>query len=142
MLEHAAVSLVLDVLQVFARRPPGGIVLTHVAEPPRELRQPLAIAAVALPLDRQMLGFGEIGAREHGDLRLVVETLVGGRDESCGHEWERLGIDDSEAKVTAAASGHPMRCRRADRDEAGRMRARVRRGPARPVPGRGRGWAR
>src|SRR5260221_11607579 len=134
MLEYAAVPLLLDVLQVFARRPPRGIVLAHVAEPPRELRQPLAAAAVALPLDRQVLGFGEIGAREHGDLRLEIETLVGRRDESCGHEWERLGIDESETKVTAAASRHPIRCRRADRDEAGRMRARVRHGRARPVP--------
>src|SRR5260221_3028644 len=66
--------------------------------------------------------------------------MEGRRVESCGHEWERLGMDESETKVTAAASRHPIRCRRADRDEAGRMRARVRHGRARPVPRRGAVW--
>ena len=53
VLEHAAVPLLLDVLEVFARRALRRIVLAHVAQPAGEFREPLAVGAVADPGHRQ-----------------------------------------------------------------------------------------
>ena len=67
MLENAAVPLLLDVLEVFPRRAVGGILLAHVAETPRELREPLTVGALAEPVDREMRGLRERGTREERD---------------------------------------------------------------------------
>ena len=75
MFEDAAVCLFLDILEVFRRRPVCRISLAHVTQAPGELRQPLAIAAVADPLDAKVVGLLERGSREDGDARLAVEHV-------------------------------------------------------------------
>ena len=76
MFEHTAVALLLDVLEVIPRRSVGWIPLTHVAETARELGEPLAVRGLADPLHRQMAGFDELGAGEHGDLGLAENRGV------------------------------------------------------------------
>ncbi|MDB4871739.1 MAG: hypothetical protein JWL97_2743, partial [Gemmatimonadales bacterium] len=64
VLEHAAVPLLLDVLEVLAGRAARGILLTHVAETAGELGEPLAIGALTQPIDAKMVGLDEGRARE------------------------------------------------------------------------------
>jgi hypothetical protein len=64
VLQHAAVSLLLDVLEVFARSAAGRIFLAHIAQPAGKFGEPFTIAAVAEPVDRQMSGLAENRARE------------------------------------------------------------------------------
>ena len=75
VLEHAAVSLLLDVLQVLARRPARRILLAHVAEPAGELRQPLAVGALSQPVHGQVLGLRERRAREESDARFCMQDI-------------------------------------------------------------------
>ena len=60
VLQHAAVALLLDVLQILARAARRGIPLTHVAQPSRELGKSLPIRAVTDPVDGQAGGLGEL----------------------------------------------------------------------------------
>ena len=53
VLEHAPVSLLLDVLEVLARLALRRIVLAHVAETPGKLGESLAVGALADPAHRQ-----------------------------------------------------------------------------------------
>ena len=46
------------------------ILLAHVAEPSGKFRQPLAIGALAEPLNGKMIGLGELRAGQDGDARL------------------------------------------------------------------------
>ena len=55
VLQHAAVALLLDVLQVLARLSLGRIVLAHVTETAGELGELFAAGALADPIDRQVL---------------------------------------------------------------------------------------
>src|ERR1035437_1797481 len=86
VLEHAAVPLLLDVLDIFPRAAAGGILLAHVAEPAGEFRKPLAVGAVADPVDREMRGLHERGAREERDDRFGIEVghCPEMRDAECG----------------------------------------------------------
>src|SRR5205085_9148654 len=95
VLQYAAVPLLLDVLQVFASGAAGRIVLAHVAEASGELREPLAVGALTLPLHGQVLGPGKRRAREHGDFRLVEEARRGGR--GSGHV--RIGVGGCGGKL-------------------------------------------
>ena len=70
MLEDAAMTLLLDVLQIFARRPVGRILLTHVAESPGELGKSLAVGALAEPFHGKMRRFSEGRTRQNSDSRL------------------------------------------------------------------------
>ncbi len=70
VLENASVSLLLDILEVFPSRPARGILLTHVAEASRKLRESLAVSTLAEPVDWQMRRLGEGGSGENSDSRL------------------------------------------------------------------------
>ena len=65
--------LLLDVLQVVARRPVCRIFLTHVAKPAGKFGESLAIGALAEPMNLQVIGFEENGAGEEGDYRVGIE---------------------------------------------------------------------
>jgi len=60
-----------------AVRPASRVVLAHVAEPPGELGDSLAVARLALPLDREVGGLEELRARDEGDPGLAKDF----------HEW-------------------------------------------------------
>ena len=64
VLEHAPVSLLLDVLQVLPRRAAGGILLAHVAEAAGKLGQPLAVGAFSEPVNLEMIGLQKDWTRE------------------------------------------------------------------------------
>jgi hypothetical protein len=66
VLENTPVTLLLDVLQIIARRAAGGILLAHVAETTGELGQPLAVGALSEPVDPEVIGFEERRAGEKG----------------------------------------------------------------------------
>ena len=68
---------------------PAGIVLAHVAEPAGELGDALAVARLALPLDRQVGRLEELGAGDEGDAGLA-EDFHGNRRES---GVRSLGVD-------------------------------------------------
>src|SRR2546430_2628484 len=55
MLEDAAVTLLLDVLQVIAGLALRGIVLAHIAKPSGKFREALTVSAIADPAHREML---------------------------------------------------------------------------------------
>ena len=76
MFEHAAVPLLLDVLEIVPRGPAGRIALTHVAEAAGKLGEPLAVGGLADPLHRQMAGLDELGTGEHGNLGLAENRGV------------------------------------------------------------------
>jgi hypothetical protein len=63
--QHAAMPLLLDVLEVLTSGSPSRIPLAHVTEPSGELGQPLAIGALTDPLYRHMLGLGKLRTSEH-----------------------------------------------------------------------------
>src|SRR3989441_4631476 len=62
VLEHRTVPLLLDVLEVLGRRATRGVVLAHVTDAARELREALAGGRGAAPFDAQGLGLEELGA--------------------------------------------------------------------------------
>jgi hypothetical protein len=64
VLEDAAMSLLLDVLEILTRVPLGRIPLAHVAEASREFGESLAVSALAEPRDGKMRGLRESGTRE------------------------------------------------------------------------------
>ena len=66
MLENASMSLLLDVLEVLARRPVGRILLAHIAETACKLGQPLALGALSEPADVQVVGLEKDRASEEG----------------------------------------------------------------------------
>jgi hypothetical protein len=78
VLQYAAMTLPLDVRQILASRSLRRIVLAHVTQPTRELRESLTIGALTEPRDRQMLRRAERGARENGYPRLEIEVWRGG----------------------------------------------------------------
>src|SRR5688500_864977 len=69
-------ALLLDVLEVVPGRALGGILLTHVAETARELGQPLAIGALAKPVDLEMIRLEESRTRQQSDAGLGVNQNV------------------------------------------------------------------
>src|SRR2546422_6522640 len=69
VLEHRTVPLLLDVLEVLGRRATRGVVLAHVTDAARELREALAGGRVAAPFDAQVLGLEELGAGDQEDAR-------------------------------------------------------------------------
>src|SRR5258706_134417 len=69
VLQHRAVTLLLDVLEVFRRRPIHRIVLAHVAEPAGVLGETLAVACLPAPLHFEMLWFEELRTGEQRDAR-------------------------------------------------------------------------
>ena len=71
MLEDRPVPLLQDVLEVLGGAPPGGIVLAHVAEPPGELGEALAVGGVTLPCDGQVRRLQELRAGDQGDAWLA-----------------------------------------------------------------------
>jgi len=127
VLEDAPVPLLLDVLQIVARRAARRIVLAHVAEPARELRQSLAVGALADPVHVQVVRRGEHGAREDGDLRLVVETRGGGGS-GCGHVTGVRRWEGMMAKARRRQRGRRARPRRAAPGASARTPSRARRG--------------
>jgi len=64
VLEYAAVSLLLDVLEVLPGRAARRILLAHVAETPSELGELLTVGALAEPVDAEMIGLDEGRTRE------------------------------------------------------------------------------
>jgi hypothetical protein len=74
VLEHRAVPLPQDVLEVIRGAPPRRVVLAHVAEPTGELREALPIGGFALPLHRQMRRLEELGPGEERDARLADDV--------------------------------------------------------------------
>jgi hypothetical protein len=72
VLEDTAVALLLDVLEVFAGRPPGRILLAHVTETSSEFGEPLAIGALSEPVDGEMRRRGEGGTGDNGDAGLGI----------------------------------------------------------------------
>src|ERR1051325_2081189 len=87
VLEHGAMTLLLDIVEIIARRPLRRVVLAHVADPTREFGEALSISALADPVHRQMLGRRERRSREEGDRGLVVEMRhEGKRGGKEGHE--------------------------------------------------------
>src|SRR5918999_25647 len=105
VLEDAPVPLSLDVLEVIARRALRRVRLAHVAESPRELRQPLAVGAVAEPVDRQMVRRGERGPREEGNLGLVVEASHASSIVSRSSAYARSRSTRSRTRRAAGGSG-------------------------------------
>src|SRR3954469_8714668 len=82
-------SLLLDVLEVFARRPARRIALTHVAQAAGELRQPLAIRMLAEPFHGQVRGLEELRPRQQRDLGLVIQ--MGRRHDGGGKgKWRKI----------------------------------------------------
>src|SRR2546430_14555568 len=75
VLEHGAMSLLLDVLEVLGRRPVRRVVLAHVADAPRELGEPLAGRSIPLPLHPQVRRLDEPRAGDEGDARGADELL-------------------------------------------------------------------
>ena len=65
--------MLLDVLQIFAGRSLGRIALAHVTESTSELGETLAIAAVAKPRHRQMIGLAEMRPSQQRHSRFVEE---------------------------------------------------------------------
>jgi hypothetical protein len=66
VLENASMSLLLDVLEVFAGFAVGRVLLAHVAETPCVLRESLPIGALSEPADLQMIRLEKDGTREEG----------------------------------------------------------------------------
>ena len=64
VLEHASVSLLLDVLEVLAGHATGRILLAHVAQSAGELGELLSIGALAEPVHLEVIGLNEGWARE------------------------------------------------------------------------------
>ena len=94
MLEDGAVPLPEDVPQILGRRPAGRVVLAHVAQPPGELGDALAVARLALPLDRQVAGLDELRPGNEGDAGLA-EDVHGGRLKSRGRRSGVVGRRES-----------------------------------------------
>ena len=76
MLEHTAVPLLFDILEILTRGPAGRIALTHVTEAAGKLREPLTVGGLTNPLHRQMAGLNELGTREHGNGGLAEDRGV------------------------------------------------------------------
>jgi len=64
VLEHAPVSLLLDVLQILASGSIGRILLAHVTQATGEFGEPLAIGTLAEPADLQVIWLQESRARQ------------------------------------------------------------------------------
>src|SRR3954469_18177186 len=78
VLQHRAVSLLLDVLEIFSRCSARRVFLAHVAEASRALSELLAIGAVAKPVDAEMLGLDERWASEKTEAGLGVDQRIRG----------------------------------------------------------------
>ena len=63
-------TLLLDVLEVITRCAARWILLAHVTEPARKLREAFAVGALAKPVHGKMFGLRECGARENCDAGL------------------------------------------------------------------------
>ena len=67
MLQHRAVALLLDVLEVIGGGALGRVGLAHVAEPAGEFGEPLAVGRFARPLHAEVRRLDELGAGEQRD---------------------------------------------------------------------------
>ena len=77
MLENASMSLLLDVLEVFAGFTIRRVLLAHVAETAGVLRESLSIGALSEPADLEMIRLQKDGSREEGYYWLcVVQAIV------------------------------------------------------------------
>jgi hypothetical protein len=72
VLENAAMSLLLDVLEILAGRSARGISLAHVAQAPSELSELFTISAFTEPVYSEMIGLDKGGTREEGEAGLGV----------------------------------------------------------------------
>jgi hypothetical protein len=82
VLENASMSLLLDVLKVFAGFTVGRVLLAHVAETAGVLRESLPIGALAEPADLQMIRLQKDGAREECYYWLsVVQSIFSAKEE-------------------------------------------------------------
>jgi hypothetical protein len=72
VLENASMSLLLDVLEVFAGFAVGRVLLAHVAETAGVLRESLPIGALSEPSDLQMIRLQKDGTREEGYYWLCI----------------------------------------------------------------------
>ncbi len=110
VLQHRAVALLLDVLEVFGRRPVCRVVLAHVADPAGELGEALSGGGAALPLHPQVLGLEELGPGDQGDAR-GAEDFHGGEGlgvRSSG--WsDRALVSPSRRSVPPRAAGRQCR---------------------------------
>jgi hypothetical protein len=73
VLEDRAVPLLLDVLEIVPSSTAGRILLTHVAEPPSEFGETLAIGAVTEPVNLEMIGLQEGWTRQQRDAGFGVD---------------------------------------------------------------------
>ena len=76
MLEHAAVPLLLDVLEILARHAVGRVLLAHVAETSGKLGEPLAIGALTEPTDPEMIRLQKDRTREEDYYRLSIDQRL------------------------------------------------------------------
>src|SRR5215207_7364312 len=67
VLENAAVSLLLDILEIVSRVAVSRILLAHITKAPGELSESLAVGAFAKPLHGKMTRLGERWTRENCD---------------------------------------------------------------------------
>src|SRR5690348_18455993 len=69
VLEHRAVALLENVSEVLGGAPAGWVVLAHIAQAAGELGDPLAIAGLTSPLNREMGGLDELRTGDQSDPR-------------------------------------------------------------------------
>src|SRR5207247_7979754 len=99
VLEHRAVSLLLDVLEVIGGGAIHRVVLAHVAQPSRVLGEALARRGVAEPADFEMLGLEELGPGDQRDAGFAENFHRGVR---CRREWSSVSTRPRYAPARAA----------------------------------------
>src|ERR1051325_4120309 len=106
VLQHRAVSLLLDVLEILRGGALDRVMLAHVAQPARVFGELLAVARFALPLHRQMRRLDELRAGEQRDVGDSEYFHAGVRCEVSG-----VGRDSSSFGVPHAAVRSTSRSR-------------------------------
>src|SRR6185437_7009348 len=109
MLENAAVSLSLDVLEVLARRSTRRVALAHVAEASGKFRESLAIRRLADPVHRQVRWLDERGTCEQRDGRLVD---VDGHRRRDGGDANVVDASGGNLVARVIRGNHRVFCRR------------------------------
>jgi hypothetical protein len=87
VLENASMSLLLDVLEVFAGFTVGRVLLAHVAETAGKLCEPLAIGALSEPTDSQMIRLQKDWTREKGYYRLCIVQSIFRESETATEDY-------------------------------------------------------
>src|SRR3954465_5923616 len=104
MLQDRSVSLLLDVLEILRRAAIDRIVLAHVAQPSRVLRQALAVARFAFPFHREVRGFDELGAGQQRDAG-GAEDFHGGQRANWSFDVAHAALRSTSRSRVAMSSG-------------------------------------